>query len=73
MNKDRQGNAVNEAIKAPKLGVKDDKTRIGRHYGKRLEDISHGKDSKEESGRGSDQGSPNEILRMIRGSRARRY
>ncbi len=35
-------NAVNKAyqvIKAPELGVEDDRTRVGRHYGKKVEDI----------------------------------
>lgn len=35
-------NAVNKAyqvIEAPELGVEDDDTRVGRHYGKKLEDI----------------------------------
>jgi hypothetical protein len=35
-------NAVNKAyqvIKAPELGVEDDRTRVGRHYGKKLEEI----------------------------------
>ena len=38
-------NKTYQLIKAPKIGVKDDKTRIGRHYGKKLEDLSHGKDA----------------------------
>lgn len=35
-------NAVNKAyqvIMAPELGVEDDRTRVGRHYGKKLEEI----------------------------------
>jgi hypothetical protein len=37
-------NAVNktyQVIPAPELGIEDDRTRVGRHYGKKLEDIIH--------------------------------
>jgi hypothetical protein len=49
LHKDRQDeclvlgcNAVNktyQVIQAPELGVEDDRTRVGRHYGKKLEEI----------------------------------